>query len=53
MILDVKSRLALGDDGKPLAIHSIARDITERKEADARQTCFCASCSTAPRTCWP
>ena len=38
MILDVKSRLALGDDGKPLAIHSIARDITERKEADARQT---------------
>ncbi len=37
-ILDVKSRLALGDDGKPLAIHSIARDITERKEADARQT---------------
>jgi two-component sensor histidine kinase len=38
VILDVKSRLALGDDGKPLAIHSIARDITERKEADARQT---------------
>jgi PAS domain S-box-containing protein len=38
IILDIKSRLALGDDGKPLAIHSIARDITERKEADARQT---------------
>jgi PAS domain S-box-containing protein len=51
MILDVKSRLALGDDGKPLAIHSIARDITERKEADARP-CFCASCSTT-RICWP
>lgn len=37
-ILDIKARLAYGDDGKPLAIHSIARDITERKEADARQT---------------
>jgi PAS domain S-box-containing protein len=37
-ILDIKARLAFGDDGKPLAIHSIARDVTERKEADARQT---------------
>jgi PAS domain S-box-containing protein len=35
--LDVKSRLIYSEDGKPLAIHSIARDITERKEADARQ----------------
>jgi len=35
--LDVKSRLSFADDGKPVAIHSIARDITERKEADARQ----------------
>ena len=35
--LDVKSRLRFADDGTPLAIHSIARDITERKEADARQ----------------
>jgi PAS domain S-box-containing protein len=38
IVLEVKSRLAMADDGKPLAIHSIARDITERKEADARQT---------------
>ena len=35
--LDVNSRLIFGEDGKPLAIHSIARDITERKEAEARQ----------------
>jgi len=35
--LDVNSRLIFDDDGKPMAIHSIARDITERKEADARQ----------------
>jgi PAS domain S-box-containing protein len=38
MVLDVKSRLVWGEGGKPLAIHSIARDITERKEAEARQT---------------
>ena len=37
-VLDVKSRLTFGQDGQPLAIHSIARDITERKEAEARQT---------------
>jgi PAS domain S-box-containing protein len=35
--LDVNSQLILGGDGKPLAIHSIARDITDRKEAEARQ----------------
>jgi two-component sensor histidine kinase len=35
--LDVKSRLSFADDGTPVGIHSIARDITERKEADARQ----------------
>lgn len=35
--LDVKSRLSFGEDGKPIAIHSIGRDITERKEAEARQ----------------
>ena len=37
LVLDVKSRLVRGQDGTPLAIHSIARDITERKEAEARQ----------------
>jgi PAS domain S-box-containing protein len=37
LTLDVNSQLILGGDGKPLAIHSIARDITERKEAEARQ----------------
>ena len=35
--LDVNSRLIFGEGGEPLAIHSIARDITERKEAEARQ----------------
>ena len=35
--LDVKSRLSFSEDGKPLGIHSIGRDITERKEAEARQ----------------
>jgi PAS domain S-box-containing protein len=38
LALDVNSQLILGGDGKPLAIHSIARDITDRKEAEARQT---------------
>jgi len=37
VVLDVKSRLVWGHDGRPLAINSIARDITERKEAEARQ----------------
>jgi PAS domain S-box-containing protein len=37
IILDVRSRLVMGGDGKPTAIHSISRDITERKEAEARQ----------------
>ena len=35
--LEVKSRLNFGEDGKPLGIHAIGRDITERKEAEARQ----------------
>jgi PAS domain S-box-containing protein len=38
LTLDVNSQLILGGDGKPLAIHSIARDVTDRKEAEARQT---------------
>jgi PAS domain S-box-containing protein len=38
IVLDVKSRLVFGGTGEPLAIHSIARDITERKEAEARQS---------------
>ena len=37
LTLDVNSRLIGNADGKPVAIHSIARDITERKEAEARQ----------------
>ena len=37
LTLDVDSRLIRDDEGNPLAIHSIARDITERKEAEARQ----------------
>ncbi len=35
--LDVNSRLIGDAEGKPVAVHSIARDITERKEAEARQ----------------
>ena len=38
LTLEVNSKLMLGGDGKPLGIHSIARDITDRKEAEARQT---------------
>jgi PAS domain S-box-containing protein len=37
LTLDVNSRLISDAEGKPLAIHSIARDITGRKEAEARQ----------------
>jgi PAS domain S-box-containing protein len=35
--LEVNSKLLFGDDGKPAAIHCIARDISERKHAEARQ----------------
>src|SRR5262249_33632303 len=35
--LDVQSRLSFGEGGKPQGIHSIGRDITERKEAESRQ----------------
>lgn len=35
--LEVSSKLILAADGAPVGIHSIARDISERKEAEARQ----------------
>jgi PAS domain S-box-containing protein len=35
--LEVSSRLIRAPDGTPLSIHSIARNITERKEAEERQ----------------
>jgi PAS domain S-box-containing protein len=35
--LEVISKLVLDEQGKPIGIHSIARNITERKEAEARQ----------------
>jgi PAS domain S-box-containing protein len=35
--LEVNSKLILDGDGRPAGVHSIARDITERKEAEARQ----------------
>lgn len=37
IILEVNSKLIFDGAGKPLGIHSIARDVTERKEAEARQ----------------
>jgi PAS domain S-box-containing protein len=37
LTLDVNSRLINDAAGRPIAIHSIARDITGRKEAEARQ----------------
>jgi PAS domain S-box-containing protein len=36
--LEVNSNLILDGAGKPIGIHSIARDVTERKEAEARQS---------------
>jgi PAS domain S-box-containing protein len=36
-VLEVNSQLSFDRDGRPTAIHSIARDVTERKEAEARQ----------------
>jgi two-component system CheB/CheR fusion protein len=35
--LEVNSRLLFSKVGKPAGIHAIARDVTERKEAEARQ----------------
>ena len=36
--LEVNSRLLFDGDGQPVAIHVIARDVSERKDAEARQT---------------
>ena len=35
--LEVSSKLLVDSSGKPLGVHAIARDISERKEAEARQ----------------
>jgi hypothetical protein len=35
--LEVNSRLIFDDKGAPVGIHSIARDVTERKDAEAGQ----------------
>ena len=35
--LEVNSKLLFDGDARPVAIHAIARDVTERKEAEARQ----------------
>ena len=36
--LEVNSKLIYDNGGKPTAIHSISRDVTERKDAEARQS---------------
>jgi PAS domain S-box-containing protein len=38
LALDVSSKLIYDNSGKPTAIHSICRDVTERKDAEARQS---------------
>jgi len=38
LILEMNLRLVLDDGGGPAAIHVMARDISERKDAEARQT---------------
>src|SRR5436853_4640319 len=35
--LELNSRLLFDDAGKPAGVHAIARDVTERKHAEARQ----------------
>jgi PAS domain S-box-containing protein len=35
--LEVNSRLMFDEGGRPAGVHAIARDVTERKEAEARQ----------------
>jgi HWE histidine kinase len=35
--LEVNSKLILGTDGSPLAIHAVARDVSDRKQAEERQ----------------
>lgn len=37
LTLEVNSKLMFDREGKPVGIHAIARDVTERKEAEARQ----------------
>ena len=37
LTLEVNSKLVFDGDGKPVGIHSISRDVSERKEAEARQ----------------
>jgi PAS domain S-box-containing protein len=37
LTLEVNSKLIKDRDGRPVAIHSISRDVTERKEAEERQ----------------
>jgi len=38
LTLEVNSKLIRDEDDKPSGIHAIARDVTERKQAEARQT---------------
>jgi PAS domain S-box-containing protein len=38
LALEVNSQLIYDNSGKPIAIHSISRDVTERKDAEARQS---------------
>jgi PAS domain S-box-containing protein len=38
LTLEVNSKLIRDEEGKPSGIHAIARDVTERKQAEARQT---------------
>jgi len=38
LALEVNSKLIYDNSGKPIAIHSISRDVTERKDAEARQS---------------
>ena len=36
-MLEVNSKLMFDDQGRPMGLHAICRDITERKDAEARQ----------------
>jgi PAS domain S-box-containing protein len=38
LALEVNSKLIYDNGGKPIAIHSISRDVTERTDAEARQS---------------
>jgi PAS domain S-box-containing protein len=37
LALEIDSKLIYDNSGKPIAVHSISRDVTERKDAEARQ----------------